>query len=387
MRENNNNRKIYLDYGATTPIDEGVIKKITPFLGENFGNPSSLHSFGQDAVIAVDEGRRKVANFLGSMESEVFFTGSATEANNIAILGSVKQKKGHIITTAIEHKAVLETVRQSGMENSVVYPDKSGVVSVDDVMKEVREDTVLISVMYANNEVGTVQPIKEIGEAVRELNKNRKNKIIFHTDAVQAVNYLPCKVNELNVDLLTFSGHKIYGPKGVGVLYIKEGVKLSPLFFGGDQEKGIRPGTENVFAIVGIGEAVELISKNNPEKTRKMRDKIINFVLENIPKSTLNGDLEKRLPNNVNISFKGTEGESLMIALDREGVAISTGSACASKSLQPSHVLLAMGLSHEQAHGSLRITLGRFTTKEEVDYLLEKLPVVVEKIRKISPIK
>jgi len=204
---------------------------------------------------------------------------------------------------------------------------------------------------------------------------------------VQAANYLSCDVNKLNVDLLTLSGHKIYGPKGVGVLYIKESVHLSPLIFGGDQEKGLRPGTENIFAVVGFGEAVDLISKNDIEKTKKMRDKIINFVLENISNSQLNGDVEKRLPNNANISFKGTEGESLMIGLDSEGVAVSTGSACASKSLQPSHVLLAMGLSHEQAHGSLRITLGRFTTEEEVDYFLQKLPLVVEKIRKISPVK
>ncbi len=380
-------KKIYLDYGATTPCDKEVVEKMTPFLTEKFGNPSSLHSFGQEALIAVDEAREKVARFLKSMESEILFTGSATEANNIAILGVIKEKKGHIITTAIEHKAVLETVKQSGAENTIISPDKNGVISVDDVLKEVREDTVLISVMYANNEVGTVQPIKEIGEAVKKLNKDRKNKIIFHTDAVQAANYLSCDVNKLNVDLLTLSGHKIYGPKGVGVLYIKESVHLSPLIFGGDQEKGLRPGTENIFAVVGFGEAVDLISKNDIEKTKKMRDKIINFVLENISNSQLNGDVEKRLPNNANISFKGTEGESLMIGLDSEGVAVSTGSACASKSLQPSHVLLAMGLSHEQAHGSLRITLGRFTTEEEVDYFLQKLPLVVEKIRKISPVK
>jgi cysteine desulfurase len=380
-------KKIYLDYGATTPCDKQVVEKMTPFLTEKFGNPSSLHSFGQEALIAVDEAREKVARFLKSMESEILFTGSATEANNIAILGVIKEKKGHIITTAIEHKAVLETVKKSGAENTIVSPDKNGVISVDDVLKEVREDTVLISVMYANNEVGTVQPIKEIGEAVKKLNKDRKNKIIFHTDAVQAANYLSCDVNKLNVDLLTLSGHKIYGPKGVGVLYIKESVHLSPLIFGGDQEKGLRPGTENIFAVVGFGEAVDLISKNDIEKTKKMRDKIINFVLENISNSQLNGDVEKRLPNNANISFKGTEGESLMIGLDSEGVAVSTGSACASKSLQPSHVLLAMGLSHEQAHGSLRVTLGRFTTEEEVDYFLQKLPLVVEKIRKISPVK
>ncbi len=380
-------KKIYLDYGATTPCDKQVVEKMTPFLTEKFGNPSSLHSFGQEALIAVDEAREKVACFLKSMESEILFTGSATEANNVAILGVIKEKKGHIITTAIEHKAVLETVKKSGAENTIIYPDKNGVISVNDVLKEVREDTVLISVMYANNEVGTVQPVKEIGDAIKKLNKERKNKIIFHTDAVQAANYLSCDVDQLNVDLLTLSGHKIYGPKGVGVLYIKDGVHLSPLIFGGDQEKGLRPGTENIFAVVGLGEAVDLISKNDIERTKKMRDKIIKFVLENIPKSTLNGDFEKRLPNNINISFKGTEGESLMIALDSEGVAVSTGSACASKSLQPSHVLLAMGLSHEQAHGSLRVTLGRFTTEEEVDYFLQKLPVVVEKIRKISPLK
>lgn len=379
--------KIYLDYGATTPCDKQVVEKITPFLSEKFGNPSSLHSFGQEALIAVNEARKKVADFLKSTESEIIFTGSATEANNIAILGTIKEKKGHIISTAIEHKSVLETVKKSGAENSIVFPDKNGLISVDDVLKEVREDTILISVMYANNEVGVIQPIKEIGEAIKKLNRNRKNKIIFHTDAVQAANYLPCDVNQLNVDLLTISGHKIYGPKGIGVLYIKEGIHLSPLIFGANQEKRLHPGTENIFAVVGLGEAVDLISKNDTEKIKKMRNKIINFILENIPNSVLNGDYEKRLPNNINIAFRGAEGESLVFGLDGEGVAVSTGSACASKSLQPSHVLLAMGLSHEQAHGSLRITLGRFTTEKDVDYLLQKLPIVVKKIRKISPIK
>ncbi len=379
-------KNIYFDYGATTPCEKDVVEKITPFLGEKFGNPSSLHSFGREAVVAVDEARKNVADFLNSKEREVIFTGSATEANNIAILGSIKKRKGHIITTAIEHKAVLDTVKNSGVDYTVVSPNKKGLISVESISKEIREDTVLVSVMYANNEIGTVQPIKEIGREIKEANRDRKEKIIFHTDAVQAANYLSCDVNNLDIDILTLSGHKIYGPKGVGVLYIREGVKIDPLLFGGDQEKKIRPGTENVFAVVGMGEAVKNIEKNNSEKTRKMRDKVIDFVLENIPKSELNGDREERLPNNINISFKGAEGESLMIALDREGVAVSTGSACASSSLHPSHVLLALGLSHEQAHGSLRITLGRFTTDGEIDYLIEKLPNIVDKIRKISPI-
>ncbi len=255
---------------------------------------------------------------------------------------------------------------------------------MEDVKEAIKENTVLVSVGYANSEIGTIQPIQEIGEMIREENKGRKKKIIFHTDAVQAVNYLPCNVDSLRVDLLTLSGHKIYGPKGAGALYIREGTEISPIFYGATQERGFCPGTENIFAIAGLGFAIEMLGKNDLEKTKGFREEIIDVLLKEVPGSRLNGSRERRLPNNINISFKGVEGESLMIALDREGVAVSTGSACASKSLAPSYVLLALGLAHEEAHGSLRISLGRFTTEREVDYLLEKLPPIINRLRKIS---
>jgi len=377
--------KKYFDYAATTPIDENVEKKMLPFLRESFGNPSSLHGFGQEALFGIDNAREVVAKFLGANEREVIFTSSATQANNLAIFGILQGKeKPHVITSAIEHKAVLEPLKNSEAEVDHLPVYENGIVKVEDVLEKIKEETVLISIMYANSEIGTLQPIKEIGEKIKEINKKRKNKIFFHTDAVQAVNYLPCDVSELNIDLLTISGHKIYGPKGVGALFVKEGAKLSPIFFGASQEKKLSPGTENVPGIVGLGSAVEKLKKNDIGQTKKLRNKIIDGILENIPGSSLNGDREKRLPNNVNMSFEGVEGESLVIALDREGIAVSTGSACASHSLSPSYVLLALGLSHEKAHGSLRITLGRYTTEEEVDYLLEKLPPIVERLREIS---
>jgi cysteine desulfurase len=378
-------KNIYFDYAATTPIDKEVAKKIIPFMEEKFGNPSSLHSFGQDALFAVDNARKVVADFLGSKETEIFFTSSATEANNIAILGILKEKKGaHMITSVFEHKAVLEPAKKSGAEVTLLPVYKEGIVRVEDVKNAIKENTVLISVGYANSEIGTVQPIKEIGDLIKEENKKRKNKIIFHTDAVQAINYLPTNVNDLGVDMLTLSGHKIYGPKGVAVLYIKEGIKISPIIYGASQEKGIKPGTENIFAIAGLGFAIEEVKKNDNKKIKNYRDKIIDTILKDIPRTTLNGNREKRLPNNINISFDGVEGESLMIALDMEGIAVSTGSACASKSLAPSYVLMAIGSSHERAHSSLRISLGRYTTEKEIDYFLEKLPIIVEKLRKIS---
>ena len=376
-------KKVYLDYASTTPIERSVADEMMPFLRGSFGNPSSLHVFGQEALFALDKARKKVAEFLGARESEIIFTSSATEANNIALLGSL-QEKDHVITSSIEHKAVLEPLNSSGAKVTHLSLDREGIVKVEDVLSAIRDDTALVSLMYANSEIGTVQPIKEVGAALKKINKNRKKKIIFHTDAVQAVNYLSCRVNDLNVDLLTISGHKIYGPKGVGALYKREGVKVSPIFYGAKQEKGIRPGTENIAAIVGLKKALEELDKNNKEETRKLRDRIIDTVLSEIPQTKLNGSKEKRLPNNVNISFKGVEGESLLIALDQKGIAVSTGSACASRSLLPSYVLLATGLSHEEAHGSLRITLGRMTTEKEVDYFLEQLPSIVEKLRKIS---
>lgn len=387
-------KKIYLDYAATTPIDKEVLKEMDPYLKKDFGNPSSLHLFGQIARAAIDEARRKVAKFLNCQESEIIFTGSATEANNLAIFGlvrSVKRKisKPHIITSAIEHHAVLhpfEKLEKENVEVTFVKPNKEGIVQISEIKKVIRENTVLISLMYANNEIGTIQPIEELGKYLQKINQTRKQKIYFHTDAVQAVNYLDCNVQKLGVDLLTLSAHKIYGPKGVGALFIKEGTPIEPIIYGGGHEFGLRSGTENVAGIVGLGKAIELVEEHKEEikKIRFLRDKIISEALK-IPGTRLNGSKEKRLPNNVNVSITGVEGESLVIGLDQEGIAVSTGSACSSHDLKPSHVLLAIGLSPKEAHGSLRITLGRFTTEDEIDYFLKVLPKVVKRLREISP--
>ena len=387
-------KQIYLDYAATTPIDKEVLKAMMPYLKKDFGNPSSLHRFGQITRSAIDEARRKVAKFLNCSESEIVFTGSATEANNLAIFGVVKALKNkgikpHIITTKIEHHAVLhpfEELEKEGIEVSFVAPNKEGIIEVEEIQKVIKENTVFISVMYANNEIGTIQPIQKIGKLITQLNKNRKYKIYFHTDAVQAVNYLDCDVQKLKVDLLTLSAHKIYGPKGVGALFVRQGTPIEPIIYGGGHEFGLRSGTENVAGIVGLGKAIELVEKHRGdiERIKELRDKIIKEILK-IPNTRLNGSKEKRLPNNINISISGVEGESLVIALDQYGIAVSTGSACSSKDLKPSHVLLAIGLSPKEAHGSLRITLGRFTTEEEVDYFLKVLPKVVKRLREISP--
>ena len=387
-------KQIYLDYAATTPIDKEVLKAMMPYFKKDFGNPSSLHRFGQIARVAIDEARRKVAKFLNCQEDEVVFTGSATEANNLAIFGVVRalKKKGikpHIITSKIEHHAVLhpfEELEKEGIEVSFLAPNKEGIIEVKEIQNAIKENTVFVSVMYANNEIGTIQPIKEIGQFLAKINKERKHKIYFHTDAVQAVNYLDCDVQKLKVDLLTLSAHKIYGPKGVGALFIKKGTPIKPIIYGGGHEFGLRSGTENVAGIVGLGKAIELVEKHKDdiERIKKLRDKIIEKVSK-IPNTRLNGSKEKRLPNNANISISGAEGESLVIALDQHGIAVSTGSACSSKDLKPSHVLLAIGLSPKEAHGSLRITLGRFTTEEEVDYFLKVLPKVVKRLREISP--
>jgi len=378
-------KNIYLDYAATTPVDDSVQEEMAPFFSEKFGNPSSVHSFGQEALFAIDKARVRVANFLGAREREVIFTSSATQGNNLALQGVLeKEENPHVITSPIEHKAVLEPLKNSKAEVDYLPVYRNGVVKAEDVLEKVKDETVLVSVMYANSEIGTIQPIEEIGKKIKEINKKRKRKIVFHTDAVQAVNYLPCDVNRLGVDLLVMSGHKIYGPKGAGALFVREGITLSPVFYGASQERKINPGTENVPAIVGLGKAIEEIKKNNPKKTKELRDMMITGIEERIEGSFLNGDRERRLPNNVNMSFEGVEGESLVIALDREGIASSTGSACASHSLSPSYVLLALGLSHEMAHGSLRLTLGRGVTQGDVNYLLEKLPPVVERLREIS---
>jgi cysteine desulfurase len=380
--------KTYLDYAATTPLNPKVLRQMMPYLRKNFGNPSSIHSLGQKALRAIEESRQKVAKFLNCSEKEVIFTGSATEANNMAILGLVQS--GHIITTRIEHHAILEPLKElekRGVQVTYLSVDKDGLVILDELKRAIRKDTVLVSIMYANNEIGVVQPIAELAKIVKEINE----KIYFHTDAVQAVNYLDCDVKKLGVDLLTLSSHKIYGPKGVGALFIKKGTPLKPLIAGGGQEFDLRSGTENVAGIVGLGAAIEEVENPRTKlqniKIRHLRDKLIKATLKSIPDAQLNGSAICRLPNNANFTFKGAEGEALVIALDQKGLEVSTGSACSSKVLEASHVLLALGLSEEAAHGSLRITLGKDTEEKDIEKFLRVLPQVLGKLRKFSGYK
>lgn len=377
-------KKIYLDNAATTPVAKEVLEEMYPYFKERYGNSSSLHSLGQEASEAVELSRERVAKFFGCQKEEIIFTGSATEANNIFIQGVLKAKeRPHVITSAIEHDAVLETVKNSGADLTVLPVDKDGLVSLADLEKEIRAETVLVSVMYANNEVGTIQPIKEIGEFLKKENEKRERKIVFHTDAVQAVGYLSSDVDELGVDGLTISGHKIYGPKGVGVLYKRRGVKIEPIFFGGGQEGGLRPGTLNTPLIVGMGKAVEIVKESDPKETIELRDHLIKETLK-IKGASLNGSQKERLPNNANFSFTGVEGESLVMLLDRGGIATSTGSACSSKTLEPSHVLRAMGLPDLEAHSSLRVSLGRNTTKKDIEHFLKSLREAITRLREIS---
>lgn len=390
-------KKIYLDYAATTPLAPEVLREMLPYLKKDFGNPSSIHSFGQIAQEGLDKARERVASFLNCSVSEIFFTGSATEANNLAIQGLIKasQKreiKPHILTTQIEHHAVLEPCKElekQGVEITYLGVDKEGLVKISALEKAIRQNTVLVSIIYANNEIGTIQPIAEIGKLLQTIHYKLQTKIYFQTDAVQAVNYLDCDVEKLGVDLLTLSAHKIYGPKGVGALYIKQGTPISPLIYGGGQESGLRSGTENVAGIVGLGKAIKEVekSKKDIKRIEKLRNKLIDGILKNIPQAKLNGSRECRLPNNVNVSIPGAEGESMVIALDQEGIAVSTGSACSSRSLEPSHVLLALGLSPKEAHGSLRFSLGKYTREEEINKVLEVLPKIVQRLRKISGYK
>jgi cysteine desulfurase len=383
-------RRIYLDHSATTPVDLEVATLMMTYYTEKYGNPSSVHGFGREAKQALEEARRQVAELIGATPQEVTFTSGGTEADNLAILGTaeaMRNKGKHLITSAIEHHAVLETceyLEKNGFELTVIPVDSEGIVSVEDVRKAVRSDTILISVMHANNEVGSIQPIVEIGELAKELG------IAFHVDAVQSLGKMPINVKEMNIDLLTVSSHKIYGPKGVGALYIRKGVRIVPLAHGGSQEKRRRSGTENTPGIIGFGKACELIGKRMVEEAKlqtKLRDKLMNGILERIEYVKVNGPLgEKRLPNNVNVSIRFVEGESLLLSLDMLGIAASSGSACTSGSLDPSHVLLAMGLVHEIAHGSLRFSLGRQNTEEEIDYVLEQLPKIVERLRMMSPL-
>lgn len=390
--------RIYLDYAATTPLDKKILELMLPYFSEKYGNASSIHFHGQEATNAVDASRDQIANFLGSTPQEIVFTGGATESNNLAIQGVVKEFKKnnseitpHVIISPIEHDSVLETVKDLGKNGlikiSYAPVDSEGLVLLDKLESLINDDTILISIMYANNEIGTIEPISQIGQMVKRKNESRANKIIFHTDAVQAAGYLDCNVAKLEVDLLSLSGHKIYGPKGVSALYIKKGTSIEPIIFGGGQEYGKRSGTINVPAIVGLGWAVEELKNKSEyvEEVKILRDKLVKGVLESIPDSRLNGpQLEHRLPNNANFIFLGAEGESIVIMLDQAGIAASTGSACASKSLEPSHVLLAIGVPKEEAHASLRLTLGKHTTEQEIDKVIEVLPGIAGRLREIA---
>lgn len=382
-------KRIYMDYAATTPVDPRVLKAMMPYFSKKFGNTMSLHSFGQEAKKALEESRKKIADLMNARSGKVIFTGSATEANNLALKGVAfanKDKGKHIIVSAIEHDCVLQSacwLEEHGFDVTYLPVDKYGLVNPTDVEKSIRNDTILVSVMHANNEIGTIEPIEEIGKICRE------KGVCFHTDAAQSFGKIPIDVKKMNVDLLTASAHKIYGPKGVGVLYIANGVKIAPLLHGGGHEFGLRSSTVNVAGIVGFGVAVDIAKKEmNTEAKRltKLRDKLIKGVLK-IENSHLNGHPTKRLPNNANFWFDFIEGESLIMQLDMHGIAASTGSACSSESLEPSHVLIAIGLKHEQAHGSLRLSLGRWSKMQDVNYVLNVLPKAVERLREISPFK
>ncbi len=382
--------RIYLDHAATTPVDPEVLQAMVPFYTESFGNPSSIHSFGRENKKVLEEARTIVAKELGANEpGEIIFTGSGSESDNMAIKGvalAYKEKGNHIITSSIEHHAVYDTchfLEKQGFHITYLPVDSNGLVNPEELLKALTDKTILVSVMHANNEVGTVQPIAEIGKILRE------RKILFHTDAVQTVGTIPVNVQELNVDLLSLAAHKFYGPKGVGALYIKKGTRIHPLIHGGGQERNRRAGTENIAGIVGLAKALQLANENLPANMAKiasLRDYLINRVLAEFEYVRLNGHHIQRLPGNTNFSFEFIEGESLLLNLDLKGIAASSGSACTSGSLEPSHVLLAMGICHEIAHGSLRLSLGKANTKEEIDYLLQVLPEIVNKLRAMSPL-
>lgn len=389
---------IYFDHAATTPVDPEVFEVMKPYFSKKYGNASSIHSFGQEATRVVDDSREKVAKYISCNAKEIIFTSGATESNNLAIKGIVENseiEKPHIITSKIEHHCVLETVeyleKLGKVEVTYLNTDKEGIINIDDVKKNIKDNTLLISIMYVNNEVGTIQPIKDIGNLLKEESNNRKNKIYFHTDAVQAIGYLDCNIDNLGVDLLSLSAHKFYGPKGIGALYVKKSTKIAPLHHGGSHEFGLRSGTLNVPSIVGLGKAIELLQtkehKEDIKKVENLRNKLIDGIISNIPNTTLNGSRDKRVLGNANFRFKNIEGESIMLGLDFEKIYASTGSACASGSLKPSHVLLALGIPQEEAHGSLRVTLGKDNTEEDIDKMLKVLPKIVENLRKISPLK
>lgn len=382
-------KSMYFDNAATTRLDDEVLQEMLPYLKENYGNASSIYKLGRESRKAVEESREKISKVLNCKHNEIYFTAGGSESDNTAIKGIAKanKKKGnHIITSKIEHPAVLETCKQlekEGFEITYISVDENGIVDLEELKKSIKPTTILITIMFANNEIGTIQPIEEIGEIAKESN------IYFHTDAVQAVGNAKIDVQKLNIDSLSLSGHKIYGPKGIGALYVKTGVKFEKFIDGGHQERNKRAGTENVAGIVGIGKSIELAYENLNEhnkKIKELRDYYVEQVKEKIPYIKINGDMEKRLPGNCNISFRFIEGEGLLLNLDLKGICASSGSACTSGSLDPSHVLLAIGLPHEIAHGSLRISIGKYNTKEEIDYLVENLVEIVNRLREMSPL-
>ena len=379
-----------MDYSATTYVKPEVLDAMMPFFTEKFGNPSSFYGISRETKMAVDNARAQVAKAINCDPNEVYFTGGGSEADNWAIKGiaTAHMKKGnHIITTKIEHHAVLHTcefLEKFGFEVTYLDVNEEGFIDLKQLESAITDKTILVSIMFANNEIGTIQPIKEIGAICRE------KKVLFHTDAVQAIGSVPVDVKEMNIDLLSLAGHKLYGPKGIGALYIRKGVRIDNLIHGGGQERGRRAGTENIPGVVGLGKAIEIATENIEENRARLtvlRDKLIDGVLERIPYARLNGPRgDKRLPGNSNISFEFIEGESILLSLDFEGICASSGSACTSGSLDPSHVLLAIGLPHEKAHGSLRTTLGAASTEEDVEKLLNELPPIIERLRNMSPL-
>lgn len=389
-------KRIYLDYAATTPLDPRVLRVMMPYLKEKFGNPSSIHFWGQEARRAVENARKTVAKALGCKAFEIYFTGTTTTSDNLAIQGVARAAKkrergGHIITSSVEHHGVLDTcqaLEKEGFRVTVLPVDKYGMVDPEDVERAIDEKTILVTIIYANNEVGTIEPIKEIGKILRKINKSRKSPVYFHTDAAAVVDYLNINVNTLGVDLMTIGAHKFAGPKGVGVLYTRTDVEVSPLTFGGHHEKGLWPGTEAVALIVGMGKAIEIAVKEKKEAVKrvtKLRDRLIKGVLVKIPGSQLTGHPIKRLPDIASFVIEGVEGEAMLLMFSDEGIAASSGSACTSDILEPSHVLTAMGIPPELAHGSLRLSLGKQTAEEDIDYVLKVLPKVIKRLRKMAP--
>ncbi len=396
MTKNTKIKRIYMDHAAAAPMDKRVKKVMEPYWTENFGNPNALYKEGLVARSAVEKAREDAANVLGARAKEIIFTNGGTESDNLAIFGVAKNfKNGHIITTKFEHHAVLNACKfleTRGFEVTYLDVGKEGVVNPEYVKKALKPETILVSVMYANNEIGTIQPIKEIAKVIRNFKKalpgQKPVKPFFHTDACQAPGYLDLNMERLGVDLFTLNGSKIYGPKGIGLLYVKDGLKLQPLLYGGEQERKLRPGTENVPAIVGLAEALKIADKDREKESArlvKLRDYFIGRLLGEIPKTVLNGHPAQRLPNNVNVSILDAEGESIVLYLDEAGVACSTGSACTSESLEPSHVIMAIGRPRAYAHGAMRFSLGRSTTNKDIDYVMKVLPGIIKKLRMFSP--